>query len=169
VVVVGGLAIGRPPPLLVSLGVLAGFGMALTGLSAEYAERSPHGANKKFLETGGELFGMVSGLAKSTGAAPDDPKAYEIALQQIAETQQKPSPYRKGMKEIVPYRVEMTAEQDTWPRTAPPGTVLVWVSPDRANYSLRFIGLDDFRQPALLKDELGRTFALRGGAKDDIF
>ncbi|MFT3842953.1 MAG: hypothetical protein QM723_38550 [Myxococcaceae bacterium] len=167
--VVGGIAIKRPLPLLISALVLLGFGLALTGLSFEYSERSVHGANRKFLDLGSALFDVVHDLSRQGGIAPDDPKAWNQALKQIAETQQSGSPYRKGLNEVVPFRLEFTAKEDTWPRNAPPGTVLVWLAEDRSLFSLRFVGLDELHQPMLLKDETGKVVSLRGGAKDDIF
>jgi hypothetical protein len=167
--VLGAMLIQRPLPLFISALVLLGFGLSLTGLSFEYSERSIHGANKRFLDLGSAMFDIVHAASKEGGMVPDDPKAWNQVLQQIAETQHSASPYRKGLSEVLPYRLELTAKEDAWPRDAPPGTVLVWFAEDRSTFSLRFIGLDDFHQPALLKDDTGKTVALRGGAKDDIF
>jgi hypothetical protein len=73
------------------------------------------------------------------------------------------------MREVLPYRLEFTSKEDTWPRNAPPGTILVWLADDRQLFTMRFIGLDEFHQPALMKDETGKQVTLKGGAKDDIF
>ncbi len=173
VLTLSGVLLGRlfdhPPPLWFSALVLLGFGMALTGLYRESERRSPSGANLLLIDLANTELEFFRTLGKSQKLKPEQAPEWSSLIARSTRESRIESPYRKGFTQVVPFSLRLADKEDEFPLDAPPGTLLLWLDPKSDAFSLRVIGLDDFHQPALLKDETGAALTLRGGAKNDIF
>ncbi len=168
-VVLVGIALEHPPPIWLSAFVLAGFGMALTGLSREVSQRTPSGANLAFLDVGRNEQEFFRQVGRTVGLDEKELPEWNRSLTNALDAAKFHSPYRAGFREVLPLTIRVANRKDEFPSDAPPGTLLVWLGPSGRDFELRLIGLDDFHHPALLKDELGNAFSFTGGGKDDIF
>lgn len=162
---------GRSASLPVSSALLIAFLAALASRNAVVEGRSHFGGNLALVRLMDGVHAEVRAELQATGEAPSDLEAWRGRVDRRARALFPPegvSPYRRGIGRVVPFGVQLIESADANPTGLPPGTVLVWVSGDRASFSLLGVGLDANGVPVRVRDAEGKLVEFKGAFNPDM-
>jgi hypothetical protein len=140
-----------------TLFVLGGVGCALASSSAAAPEaRSAPGGNLAILSAARALQQAMSQTLHDTRSLSDAPESWRPLVSSQA------SPVHDRRFRRVPFDVVRWPPEAPAPGNARPGTLGIWVSPDKASFQVRAVGFDAQGDPAPLMDAHGQTLVLSG-------
>ena len=162
------LAQRRAVTLFVSAAIGVGFLVSLSVKAGVPARRSVEAANLALLEAARAMHRELGQKLQNEAIASNDLAEWNAALAVGADgLEPKGSAFRDRLFRSVPFTVRFVAAGFDGANT-PPGTVGVWLSDDRAEYTVALVGLSPGGQAALLPDDLGQPIKLRGVFNPDI-
>ncbi len=157
---------GQSAPLWVSGALLGSLlaGLASQGRGAP-SRRSPEGANLLLLELGRAVHLKARDRLQQTGEAPTAKLFWDEALTTSMGPER---PFHQRWFADVPWKLELLSRAEDFPAAAQPGTLLVFVSEDKATFTITLVGLDEHLAPARLRDRENRPIELKGVFNPDM-
>ena len=147
--------------LSLSLGVIGALALTVLGLSGPLPEgRSWASADGAILRSATALQREAVAVLQREGEAPSDARAWSALLQTLPAAV---VPVHRGAsRRSLSYEVLRVNTPSERPLALVPGMLLVFVSPDRASFIMRVVGLDATSAAVILSDDRGDTLLLRG-------
>jgi hypothetical protein len=159
----------REVTLFVSLSILLGFFVSLSVNLSSPSQRSIEAANVAVLELAREVQREMGKVLQKTAAVPTAPDEWSALLAQAEKkiADAPPSIRDRSFRLLAP-RVALISEEAWQGQGAAPGTLGVWISNDRAQFTVTPVGLSAQGQPQVLPDDQGKPIRLRGVFNPDI-
>jgi hypothetical protein len=153
----------REVTLFVSLSILLGFFVSLSVNASSPSQRSIEAANVAVLELAREAQREMGKTLQKTAAVPTAPDEWNAVLA-LAEKKNADAPLsiRDRSFRLLAPRVALISEEAWQGQGAAPGTLGIWISSDRAQFTITPVGLSNAGKPQVLLDDQGKPIRLRG-------